>query len=114
MLRKMRGEDKHKNFQVRVQYIDEFCHTISTKQVSIPNAGFVSLGNWKYRYLTERECFRLMGFTDEDFNKLREIYPEKQGKTSSILYKQAGNSIVVRVLEEVIKEIISVKYHMLR
>lgn len=95
ILRKMIGEDKYKNFQARVQYIDEFCYTVSTKQVRIPNAGFVYLGNGKYRYLTERECFRLMGFSDEDFDKLREIYPEKQGKTSSILYKQAGNSIVV-------------------
>ncbi|MCC9951425.1 DNA (cytosine-5-)-methyltransferase, partial [Streptococcus agalactiae] len=60
----------------------------------------------KYRYLTERECFRLMGFDDEDFNKLKAIYLGRKGKLSSILYKQAGNSIVVNVLEAILKEIL--------
>jgi len=43
-----------------------------------------------------------MGFDDEDFDKLRTIYPQKKGKMSSILYKQAGNSIVVNVIEGII------------
>lgn len=47
-----------------------------------------------------------MGFDDEDFNKLRSIYKQRKGTTSSILYKQAGNSIVVNVLEAILKEII--------
>ena len=72
----------------------------------IPNAGLVDLENGKYRYLTEKECFLLMGFNDEDFKRLRKIYPEKEKITSSILYKQAGNSIVVPVLESILKEII--------
>ena len=111
ILKKIRGEDIHQNFQERVKYLDEFSYTITTKQMRIPNAGLVPLENKVYRYLTERECFRLMGFSDEDFDKLREVYPEKKGKTSSMLYKQAGNSIVVKVLEKVTKEIIFVKFH---
>ena len=47
-----------------------------------------------------------MGFDDEDFNKLKAIYPGRKGKLSSILYKQAGNSIVVNVLEAILKEIL--------
>ncbi|WP_330508927.1 hypothetical protein [Lachnoclostridium sp. Marseille-P6806] len=46
-----------------------------------------------------------MGFDDEDFDKIRAIYPKRPGKTSSILYKQAGNSIVVDVLEAILNEI---------
>ncbi|HGJ7797837.1 TPA: DNA cytosine methyltransferase [Streptococcus pyogenes] len=106
MLRYIRGEPKNNNFRGRLKVIDKFAYTISTKQVRIPNSGIIDLGNGKYRYLTERECFRLMGFDDEDFNKLKAIYPGRKGKLSSILYKQAGNSIVVNVLEVILKEIL--------
>lgn len=106
MLRYIRGEPKNNNFRGRLKVIDKFAYTISTKQVRIPNSGIIDLGNGKYRYLTERECFRLMDFDDEDFNKLKAIYPGRKGKLSSILYKQAGNSIVVNVLEAILKEIL--------
>ncbi|HGD9517529.1 DNA (cytosine-5-)-methyltransferase [Streptococcus infantis] len=106
ILRYIRGEPKNNNFRGRLKVIDKFAYTISTKQVRIPNSGIIDLGNGKYRYLTERECFRLMGFDDEDFNKLKAIYPGRKGKLSSILYKQAGNSIVVNVLEAILKEIL--------
>ncbi len=106
MLRHIRGEPKNNNFRGRLKVIDKFAYTISTKQVRIPNSGIIDLCNGKYRYLTERECFRLMGFNDEDFNKLKAIYPGRKGKLSSILYKQAGNSIVVNVLEAILKEIL--------
>lgn len=96
------------NFQGRLKVIDSFCYTISTKQVRVPNSGIIDIGNGKYRYLTERECFRLMGFGDEDFDKLRGVYKEKYGKTSSILYRQAGNSIVVNVLEEILLNLIDI------
>lgn len=75
----------------------------STKQIRVPNSGLVDLKSGNHRYLTEKECFRLMGFTDDYFNKLREDYKEKEHKTSSILYKQAGNSIVVDVLSAILK-----------
>ena len=38
-----------------------------------------------------------MGFTDDDYNKMRMVNEEIQ------LYKQAGNSIVVNVLEKIFK-----------
>ncbi len=49
----------------------------------------------KIRKLTPKECFRLMGFDDEDFEKASKINSNTQ------LYKQAGNSIVVNVLEAI-------------
>lgn len=47
----------------------------------------------KIRKLTPKECWRLMGFRDEHFDKAQEL-----GISDSQLYKQAGNSIVVNVL----------------
>lgn len=44
------------------------------------------------RKLTPRECWRLMGFDDADFDKAQAVNSNTQ------LYKQAGNSIVVDVL----------------
>lgn len=41
-----------------------------------------------------------MGFTDEDFDKASEVVSDTQ------LYKQAGNSIVVDVLEAIFKEML--------
>lgn len=55
----------------------------------------------KLRKLTPRECFRLMSFTDEDIDKCYAI-----GMSDSQLYKQAGNSIVVRVLEKIFEKLI--------
>lgn len=55
--------------------------------------------NLRIRKLTPKECWRLMGFDDIDFEKAEKINSNTQ------LYKQAGNSIVVNVLEEIFKEL---------
>lgn len=47
----------------------------------------------KMRKLTPRECWRLQGFTDEQFNKAKEVTSDSQ------LYKQAGNSVTVNVIK---------------
>ena len=47
----------------------------------------------RIRKLTPKECWRLMGFEDTDFEKAEKVNSNTQ------LYKQAGNSIVVDVLE---------------
>lgn len=54
----------------------------------------------RIRKLTPLECWRLMGFDDEDFYKA-----QKSGVSNSQLYKQAGNSIVVNVLEKIFKNL---------
>ena len=46
-----------------------------------------------------------MGFDDSDIDKLEKVHPRRKNCTSSKLYKQAGNSIVVDVLMAIIKEI---------
>lgn len=51
------------------------------------------------RRLTPKECFRLMGFSDEDFHRA------SSANSNSQLYKQAGNSIVVPVLEHLLKSL---------
>ena len=50
----------------------------------------------KIRKLTPLECWRLMGFDDSDFYKA-----QGAGISNTQLYKQAGNSIVVNVLEKI-------------
>lgn len=54
--------------------------------------------DYRIRKLTPRECFRLMGFTDADFDKIK-------GISNTQLYKMAGNSIVVSVLEAIFKQL---------
>ncbi|HGA0945771.1 TPA: DNA cytosine methyltransferase [Streptococcus agalactiae] len=93
------------SFRGRLKVIKDFSYTISTKQMRVPNSGIIDIGNGQYRYLTERECLRLMGFDDSDIDKLEKVHPRRKNCTSSKLYKQAGNSIVVDVLMAIIKEI---------
>lgn len=50
---------------------------------------------YRVRKLTPKECWRLMGFDDQDYERAA----KKNSKTQ--LYKQAGNSIVVNVLEKI-------------
>jgi len=56
--------------------------------------------NLRIRKLTPKECWRLMGFADEDFDKAKQVNSDSQ------LYRQAGNSIVVDVLEAIFKEML--------
>ncbi len=56
--------------------------------------------NYRIRKLTPKECWRLMGFSDKDF-----YAAHSAGVSNSQLYKQAGNSIVVNVLEEIFKKL---------
>lgn len=106
MLRFLHDPTYKPKFHGRLQVIKDFAYTVSTKQMRVPNAGIIDLGNGEYRYLTERECFRLMGFEDEDFDILQKLYPQRENCTSYTLYHQAGNSIVVDVLMAILKEII--------
>lgn len=52
----------------------------------------------RIRKLTPLECWRLMGFDDKDFYKAKDA-----GISDTQLYRQAGNSIVVNVLEKIIE-----------
>lgn len=53
---------------------------------------------YRIRKLTPRECWRLMGYTDADFDKAQTVNSNTQ------LYKQAGNAIVKQVLMAIFKQ----------
>ena len=59
----------------------------------------VELPDYRIRKLTPLECWRLMGCSDEDFEKAQSV------NSNSQLYKQAGNAIVVDVLEAILKQL---------
>ena len=56
--------------------------------------------HYRIRKLTPTECLRLMGVSDEDIAKMKAA-----GISDSQLYKLAGNSIVVNVLEEIFRKV---------
>lgn len=63
------------------------------------NMGVVVTNELRIRKLTPRECWRLMGFTDDEFDRAAKV------NSNSQLYKQAGNSIVVNVLVEIFRNL---------
>ena len=58
--------------------------------------------NIRIRKLTPKECWRLMGFDDCDIEKA-----QAAGVSNAQLYKQAGNSIVVNVLEAILRRLLN-------
>lgn len=67
--------------------------TLTTRPEVFKTAILPVTDDIRIRKLTPKECFRLMGFSDENFDAA-----QKAGVSNSQLYKQAGNSIVVDVL----------------
>ena len=60
-----------------------------------------TMQNLRIRKLTPKECWRLMGFDDADFEKAEKVNSNTQ------LYKQAGNSVCVNVIEELYKNLLN-------
>lgn len=88
----------------RATVIKDFAYTITTRQDRTP-AQVIDCGSGRYRYLTERECWRLMGYTDEEFEAAKAVH-ERKGRYYMTLYKQAGNSIAVPIFESIFRKII--------
>lgn len=81
----------------------EYCDTLTA---SMGNGGGnvpIYQKELRIRKLTPKECWRLMGFDDEDFEKSAKVNSNTQ------LYKQAGNSIVVNVLEAILNSLLNQK-----
>ena len=106
-------EENDKIFDGKKILIDTIA-TITTKQDRNPNSGVIDydsgrLGKSKFRYLTPRECFMLMGFDEKDFQILIDnnftVGKNRKFFTDSKLYKLAGNSIVVNVLEQIFMQV---------
>ena len=78
------------------------CHNITTvngggtQQIKVAT-------QYRIRKLTPKECWRLMDFSDEDFEKAEKVNSNTQ------LYKQAGNSIVVNVLVAILGQLLQGK-----
>lgn len=60
--------------------------------------------DYRIRKLTERECFRLMGVRNKDFDKI------KDNQSKSSLYHLAGDSIVTTCLMAIFGELTDVDY----
>lgn len=89
--------------------------TITTKQDRHPNSGnlYFDYKNNKrahFRFLTPRECFLLMGFDEYDYEKVAKRTELSKKKSLFFardkMYKLAGNSIVVNVLEQIFNSIV--------
>lgn len=68
-----------------------------TLKATKSDAGVVQ--NYRIRKLTPRECFRLMGVSESDIDKI-----QSAGISKTQQYKMAGNSIVVDVLYYIFKK----------
>lgn len=74
--------------------------TLSTMQGGNQEPIVTDEEKYRIRKLTPRECWRLQGFDDEAFDRA-----QKTGMSNAQLYKQAGNSICVNVLEAIFKNL---------
>jgi DNA (cytosine-5)-methyltransferase 1 len=84
----------------RVVDRDGIGYTLTATEYKDP-LKIAELGNTRtvrIRKLTPKECWRLMGFLDEEFDRVH-------GISNSQLYKQAGNSIVVNVLSALLSQL---------
>ena len=84
------SDDLPSNYDLSIPIKKEMMSTLKTSS----DIGYVTT-NLRIRKLTPKECWRLMGFDDEDFEKASQVNSATQ------LYKQAGNSIVVNVIEAI-------------
>ena len=86
--------------------IKNYTMTISTYQDRCPNAGIIKRKNGTYRLLTELECWRLQGYSDEDYYRALSANPGIPGKKNGAMYKQAGNSIAVPKFESIFRKML--------
>lgn len=98
--------EESQNSSFKVNIIDKFAYTITCKQMRSPNSGVIALSDGRYRYLTERECWRLQGYSDNDFENALKVNKGIKGKMNGTLYKQAGNSIPVTIFESIFRKIL--------
>lgn len=76
-------------------------YTDNSPTLRSERSGLMTVENqYRIRKLMPMECWRLMGFSDEDFHKAEEV------NSNSQLYKQAGNSIVKNVLMAIFGQMI--------
>lgn len=79
---------------------DDVCGAIRTANNGGDKRVIETEPSFRIRKVTPRECFRLMGVTDEDIDKI-----VNSGVSATQQYKMAGNSIVIQVLEGIFKNL---------
>lgn len=86
-------------FHNRAWKLENYVGTIPAS--AVPQIAKMEDFNLMFRYLTPRECFRLQGFTDYDYDRII-----AQGISPNNLYTLAGNSIPVPVLEAIFRDLL--------
>lgn len=74
--------------------------TVTTRPEGFKTAILPITNNLRIRKLTPLECWRLQGFSDEQFYKAK-----NSGVSKSQLYKQAGNAVTVNVVDAIVGEL---------
>lgn len=85
----------------RIWKLDKYVGTIPVS--CIPKIGKIKDNEIYFRYLSRRECFRLMGFTDEQFDKIL-LKNIPKNRISQI----TGNSIIVQCLMQIFGELFKI------
>lgn len=97
----LNGSSYLRNFGSKGKLQDkEYCDTLTASMGTGDGNVPIYKESMRIRKLTPKECWRLMGFEDKDFEKASKVNSNAQ------LYKQAGNSIVVNVLEAILRELL--------
>ena len=97
----LNGSSYLRNFGSKGKLQDkEYCDTLTASMGTGGGNVPIYKMNLRIRKLTPLEVWRLMGFDDSDFEKAAKVNSNTQ------LYKQAGNSICVPVLEAILKNLL--------
>lgn len=90
----------HHPFSKKLEFngFKTICPTLVATDYKAPKT--VLTGNLRIRKLTPLECWRLQGFSDEQFYKAKNA-----GVSNSQLYKQAGNAVTVNVVDAIVGEL---------
>lgn len=85
-----------------VRYYENYSPTLRAGRSGLKTVEYddTDPNSFRVRKLTPRECFRLMGVSDEDIDKI-----QATGLSNSQQYRMAGNSIVVDVLEAIFRNL---------
>lgn len=94
------GYTRDKKRNVTDRHLKDISGTLCTSSGSGGNTDQFILENERIRRLTPLECFRLQGYSDSFFNNCQKVNSDTQ------LYKQAGNTISVKVIKAILKNLL--------
>ena len=86
----------------RATIIKDYCYTITERQDRCP-AQIIDMGKGKYRFLTDKECWLLQGYSEEDYHNAAKVSSKRT------LYRQAGNSIPIPIFESIFKQLLNLQ-----